>query len=270
MQHSPIDFCRETVRQWDYPRYVCALFAPASLRDGVFALLAFYCEIRRTRQVVSEPMMGMIRLQWWRDSLDALYAGLMPEHDIFRILAPIRDKLAQADFHELLDAIERDLTTQQPETLAEMVESIRSETLPLTRLHLGLYGMEITDTMAQAALAYGFVRHYNATAALARQGRVMLPEAVATRHGVDLVAWLRGNEQAGLSGFFAEMMQTGRGLVPKISRQHIRLAPSVGLEAAVARVMLASLQRVGGNPLALKPDGLLPLRLCFANFFGSK
>ena len=62
-------------RAADYDRYLSAVFAPAARREALFALIAFNHEIARIPEVVSEPMLGRIRLQWWREVLDAVYAG---------------------------------------------------------------------------------------------------------------------------------------------------------------------------------------------------
>ena len=64
----------ETKRR-DPDRYLCALFAPADRRDSVLALVLFNDELARIPIVVTQPMTGLIRLQWWRDALDELAAG---------------------------------------------------------------------------------------------------------------------------------------------------------------------------------------------------
>jgi phytoene synthase len=56
----------------DPDRYLSTLFASSNLRPALFALYAFDHEIARIRHIVREPMAGLIRLQWWRDALDAI------------------------------------------------------------------------------------------------------------------------------------------------------------------------------------------------------
>lgn len=57
----------EAAREGEPDRYVAALLAPAAARPGLVALAAFSAELRRIPRVVREPMMGEVRLQWWRD-----------------------------------------------------------------------------------------------------------------------------------------------------------------------------------------------------------
>src|SRR5665213_2932433 len=56
------------VREHDRDRFQTALFAPAGDREALFALYAFNYEIARVRESVREPMLGQIRLQWWREA----------------------------------------------------------------------------------------------------------------------------------------------------------------------------------------------------------
>lgn len=63
---------RATARARDPDRYLAALLAPRALRSDLIALAAFSGELRRVLEVVREPLMGEIRLQWWRDALTIL------------------------------------------------------------------------------------------------------------------------------------------------------------------------------------------------------
>ena len=69
--------CRREVRRHDYDRYLCALLAPAQAREAVLVLTAFNLELARVCEMVSEPLIGEIRLQWWRDALDGIFAGAL-------------------------------------------------------------------------------------------------------------------------------------------------------------------------------------------------
>ena len=62
--------------QHDRDRYRTALFAPPDRREALFALYAFNYEIARVRESVTTPMLGQIRLQWWREVVEAAYAGM--------------------------------------------------------------------------------------------------------------------------------------------------------------------------------------------------
>lgn len=57
------------VRLGDRDRYVATLFAPANLRDALFALHAYDLALAEVARTTTEPHIGMIRLAWWRDTV---------------------------------------------------------------------------------------------------------------------------------------------------------------------------------------------------------
>ena len=73
MGRTGTSYCAELVRRLDYDRFLCALFAPAGRRETLFALYALNAELARIRESVTEPLLGAIRLQWWRERIDALF-----------------------------------------------------------------------------------------------------------------------------------------------------------------------------------------------------
>ena len=58
------------VRRHDPDRFLTALFAPPERRDALLTLYAFNHELARAREVVSEPPLALIRLQWWREVVE--------------------------------------------------------------------------------------------------------------------------------------------------------------------------------------------------------
>src|SRR6202023_1680877 len=54
-------------------RLQTVLFAPAAHREALFALYAFNYEIASVRERVSEPTLGRIRLEWWRETIAMAY-----------------------------------------------------------------------------------------------------------------------------------------------------------------------------------------------------
>jgi phytoene synthase len=55
---AALSYCAQEVREHDHDRYLTALFAPAAHREAVFALYAYNAEVARTREAVSEPILG--------------------------------------------------------------------------------------------------------------------------------------------------------------------------------------------------------------------
>ncbi len=63
------------VRRYDEDRWLASRFAPADVRARLIAIYALNHEIARTAEVVSTPALVDIRLTWWREAIDEVYAG---------------------------------------------------------------------------------------------------------------------------------------------------------------------------------------------------
>jgi phytoene/squalene synthetase len=78
-----------SVRAADPDRYFSALFAPAAMRPLLFALYAFNAEVARVAETVREPMLGAIRMEWWRETSEGASKGAPRNHDVARGLAAL-------------------------------------------------------------------------------------------------------------------------------------------------------------------------------------
>ena len=98
-------YCEHQVRHHDKDRFLASLYAPAERRPFLFALYAFALEIGRVRRVVREPLVGTIRLQWWREALGgtrAEEAGANP------VMVALQDAARRSGLEvgTLIDAVE--------------------------------------------------------------------------------------------------------------------------------------------------------------------
>ena len=93
--------CADIVRKGDPDRFRAAMAAPVEARKVLFPLYAFNVEVARAPWVASEPMIGEMRLQWWRDALEEIgQGGPVRKHEVTTPLADILD----AEAAQLLDA----------------------------------------------------------------------------------------------------------------------------------------------------------------------
>lgn len=86
-------------------------FAPEGARAGLAALYAFDLELSRIVGVVSQQLMGEIRLAWWRESLEAVAAGKPGRHPVLDALAPLvrEGRLSHMALEALIEARHADL-----------------------------------------------------------------------------------------------------------------------------------------------------------------
>jgi phytoene synthase len=137
----------QTVREQDRDRYLATLFAPAAARDALFALYAFDQEIARARRIASEPMIALIRLQWWRDALDGLERGRVLAHPVVEALdrAIAGGRLTPAPLEQAISGREHEVEDPPPADLEagpalarrrdeRPIRQLQVETRPVVRL----------------------------------------------------------------------------------------------------------------------------------------
>src|SRR5437764_85522 len=140
------------VRRHDRDRFQTVLFAPAARREALFALYAFNYEIARVRETVTEPMLGRIRLQWWRENIAAAFeGGALRRHPVVEPLtATIRQfLLTREHFDRLIDARESDLESEPPASLTALEDYAEATSSRL--VYLALEALGVRDPVAGAA-----------------------------------------------------------------------------------------------------------------------
>lgn len=109
----------DIVRERDRDRYLSSLFAPDDRRDDLLALYAFNAEVMRVRDAVSDPNIGLIRLQWWRDTLENGAGGGHPVAEALLAAVSSRGLPVQA-LTDLVTAREFDLFQDPMPGLTEL------------------------------------------------------------------------------------------------------------------------------------------------------
>ena len=101
------EFCGGLVGQRDRDRYLATLYAPSAIRAAMHAVNAFDIELMQVVRTTTEPMLGEIRLAWWRERLQSIASDApVPGQPVIRSLAAhvIPRRLAPVDLEPLEDA----------------------------------------------------------------------------------------------------------------------------------------------------------------------
>jgi len=145
-----------SVRAADPDRYFSALFAPAALRPQLLALYAFNAELARVAETVREPMLGAIRLEWWRETAEGASRGTPRNHDVARGLVALFEgaKITLADLEALIAARAFDSSADRFADFAALENYLDATSGALMRLAARVLGAAPERTR-EAALAYG-------------------------------------------------------------------------------------------------------------------
>jgi len=264
------------VRRYDSDRFQTALFAPAERREALFALYAFNSEIARVRERTREPVLGQIRLHWWRETIAAAFAERPPpRHEVAEpLFAAIRTHgLEEAQFARLIDAREQDLEEGPPPSLAALEAYAEASSAPLVDLALAVLGVReaaVREAGRRVGIGYALAGLLRAMPFRARAGRPLIPADIAERTGLDERDWRALRTSPALVAATAEIAaaaarhlaaaRAGHAVVPR------RAVPAL-LPAIVARRALRRLARADYDPFdprLLLPDPLQIWRLARA------
>ncbi len=215
------------VRRADPDRFFTALFAPADRREALFTLYAFNHEAARAREATTEPMMALIRLQWWREVVE----GARRPHEVATPLAALLAAGA-LDASELLAVLEARERTEFA-TVAEWREWLLAGAGSLAVAGGRLLGVAPAGRLRELGAGYGAAGVLRSVAALAHHGQCLLPADELDLDGFTPEHVLAKPADPALQPVFARLAAVGQGLLGGRARPGRALAAA--LPAVLAR-----------------------------------
>ncbi|HEY4274899.1 MAG TPA: squalene/phytoene synthase family protein [Rhizomicrobium sp.] len=166
----------QTVRASDPDRYFSSLFAPANHRPYLHALYAFNHEVAHVAESVREPMLGAIRLEWWRETAEGAAKGNPRNHDVARGLAALFGayRLALADFEAIIAARTFDSSGEHFADFAGLESYLDATGGGVMRLAAQILGGDPAVTR-EAAQAYGLAGVLRSRSFHSRRHKLYLP-----------------------------------------------------------------------------------------------
>lgn len=261
--------CAAELRRHDPDRFLTALFAPEKRRESLFALYAFNLEVARVREAVTEPMLGRIRLQWWREAIAGIYAGSPRRHYVTDSLAQAvtQHELSRDLFDRLIDAREADLEPQGPETLAALRGYAEGSSSTLVELAMellsdGAPGPELRQAGRQVGIAWALVGLLRAVPFHARQRRLYLPADLVDEAGLRVRDVFELRRVPALATVVKEVAEAARAELAAARagpRPPRRLLPAL-LPGTLAGLYLRRLAAAGYDPFDARVGEAPPLR----------
>jgi len=226
-----------SVRRHDPDRFLATLFAPPAKRGALLALIAFNHELARAREATSEPHLALIRLQWWRDTIE----GEARRHEV---ATPLRAGLDTGLLHrgDLLAMIDAREAEAEPaiETLDAWLDYLRGTAGGLAVASGRLLGAPEPEALRPFGTAYGIAGVLRSVPLLARQQRCLLPRDVLATHGLSPEAVIAAPASEPVLRAMASLAAEGRTLLEQARRTRVpRSAIAAALPAVLARRDLA-------------------------------
>jgi phytoene synthase len=216
--------CVDLVRRHDPDRFFSVLFAPKEARLYLMALYAFNYEIARVAETVREPMMGEIRLQWWRETVEGARTGNPRAHDVAQALAEVlaRFDLPQSLFDEMIDARSFDASADSFETAGSLEEYGAATVGSLIRLAARILGAgERYDEQArEAGIAYALCGVLRAIPHHAARRKLFLP--------MDLLDTVKLSPHDVFAGHGGEKLKAVMAQLSFRAQNHLKAARAFG------------------------------------------
>ncbi len=205
--------CINEVRYHDKILYELALYLPQKVRSAAMAILAFHAEIAKTRSVVTETSIGLMRLLWWREAVQALYEGEVRTGQ--PVLESLHTSIKDYDlplqaFEEMSYGYEFDLEDRQPSHIEGLETYFEATYGNLFKL------LSQLDTKApQLPMS---ITHCFGTMRLLRQHHVMIPaqhclypETLLVKHDLRLSDLYQGKSRDGIRSLVKECVLHAEG-----------------------------------------------------------
>ena len=252
--------CCDVVAKFDHDRYLTVLYAPSEKREALYALYAFNYEISRIRESVSEPMLGEIRLQWWREAIDDVYQGTVRSHDVLPSLAAAitQHDLPREIFMEIMEGRSQDLYDESPKTLAELEEYLSQTAGNLSCLAVQVLGGKPGDDMARRlGIAWGYIGLVRSISYHLSLKKSFIPLDLLNKHGVK-DKYLSPDEPGVMKDILQEFSQMAEQHLNFIRSHKKQIAPgtrSAYLLSALSRSYLKTIVKADYNAFNLPEKG---------------
>ncbi|MCU0986279.1 MAG: squalene/phytoene synthase family protein [Acetobacteraceae bacterium] len=250
-----------SLRAADPDRFLCVLASPAAARETLAVLYAFNAELARVSASVTEPGLGMLRLQWWREVADEGAHGRTRRHPVAEPLGRLiaARGLDPALFDAVITARELELDDEGvPDPLALEAYAAASAG-GLMRVALDALGVEdaasrraVRHAGAAVALA-GVLRN---VPALAARGRTLLPRTLLADSGARIADFARAPLPVPARRVVGQVAEMAAGHLASLREENIpRAALPVLLPAALAARTLRRLARAGNDLADRRVEG---------------
>lgn len=188
-------------------RYTQLLFLPENIRGPAASIFAFQQEIDRIPYLVSEPMPGEIRLQWWREVLLGQREGEAHANPLANdlLIAIRRFNLPKDGFIRFIDAKVFDLYND-PMPDRETLEAYLGETESfIFQMIITIMGEKNTSLIADACghsgVALGIANLIQQLPYHLDKQQSYVPSSLIDACGIDGAAWFSAETQNHISAY---------------------------------------------------------------------
>lgn len=183
-------YCENKLKSGDHDAHIVRHFLPSAVRDVYLAMRTLNLELVRLPESVSSPTIGMMRMQFWRDSVDNTFNGSPPREPVSILLYAALGGLAARSqnrgswgsikfwLHRFIDA-RQDRMDNRPfssmAALEEYAESTYATLMYITLAILPLRSMHVDHLASHIGKACGITAILRGVPVLAAPAQTPAP-----------------------------------------------------------------------------------------------
>jgi phytoene synthase len=264
---TPDQYCQDKTARSGSSFYYSFRFLPPDQRRAITALYAFCREVDDVVDMISEPGIARIKLNWWREEIARLFAG-QAQHPVTRALTPVIEEfdLPQEQFLEIIDGMEMDLDQHRYASFKELALYCYRVASVVGLLAAEIFGYRDRHTLKYAhdlGIAFQLTNIVRDVYEDAQRNRIYLPLDELQRFGVQETDILNKKETPA----FHELMRFQAERAKQYYTQALSQLPDADrynqrcglIMAAIYRATLAEMERDGFHVLQHRIS-LTPLR----------
>lgn len=226
-----------SLRRHDPDRFLTLLFAPPALRERLVVLYAFNHELARAREVTTQSLLALMRLQWWREVVEG-------EEKPGELSTPLRGLIAEGVFDPaallaMIEAREAEIDGVFPtfEDWRHWLLQGAGSLAVAAGQALGVIQGEMLEGLRLRGAAYGVAGLLRARFALGAQGAAPWPGDLLARAGLTPEAAAANPVDSALMPVLMEMR--GQGQAWLATAQRLPHPPRAAVAAALPAILAA-------------------------------
>ncbi len=272
-------YVAKQTKNHDYDRFLVTLFAPNAVRQDLFSIYAFNHEVAKIRETVSEPMLGEIRLQWWREAIDGIEAGTPRNHEVVRPLneAFHNHNLTKDMFYKVIDARTADIYDENPATIQDFEKYLGDTSGNLMRIAAWILGERdehVLSVTYDLGLVWGLIGTLRTIRYHISLNKLSLPQDLLDEYGIRKNDLFSMEESDALRAMIGALCENAENYLAQISAEKRKLTKevrSIFLLTALSRSYLNMFKKAGYNPFKINEKATMFPRQCrlfFSALFG--
>lgn len=259
---------QELLRSTDQDLYLASLFFPEDKRSTVQALYAFAADVARIALVVSEAQLGEIRLQWWQDTVEAIYQGDAQANPIAQGLAQavVLGNLPKHGLLNLITAHQFDLYSDPMASMVDLEGYLGETQSVLVQMAASILNeedaLECTEASGLAGVAYGLASLLRSLALWLARRSNFLPADLMDMRGLGLDNIKAPDFEAARGVMLAELREHARARLIQARKAAWTIKPELKpafLHVALTEARLNLLTKAGSS-LVFRPVDLMQWR----------